>query len=148
MTTPADALTRGQVAAVLGVGPTTVRRLEERGSLHPTRDERGARRFDPHEVEQVRAARAEAGVEAPEDEDVADTEQEPEQVPDLPSDHQVVVARVAELEFHIGVMFLQLRELAHRVAQLPRFDPFPCVVCGRVASPRYALVMRCCGHRF
>jgi hypothetical protein len=55
-------LRRGEVAARLGVSPTTVRRLEERGELHPVVGDGGERLFDPAEVERLAATRAgEAG---------------------------------------------------------------------------------------
>ena len=46
-------LTRHQVATALGVGRTTVRRLEEDGTLRPVVDGEGVHRFDRAEVERV-----------------------------------------------------------------------------------------------
>lgn len=51
--------TRKQVADALGVSPTTIRRLEDAGQLHPVKDSSGCNRFDPSEVESARLARSE-----------------------------------------------------------------------------------------
>jgi len=50
-------LTRSGVAALLGVSPSTVRRLEGRGVLHP-RVIDGVHFFDPQEIHRARVARA------------------------------------------------------------------------------------------
>ena len=53
-------LTRSEVAAILGVHISTVRRLEGR-DLHPIRDANGVHRFDRREVEDLAARRGRAG---------------------------------------------------------------------------------------
>jgi hypothetical protein len=60
-------LTRAGVAALLHVSSSTVRRLEERGELHP-RVIDGVHFFDPEEIHRARAARASS---APPDGDAA-----------------------------------------------------------------------------
>jgi hypothetical protein len=60
-------LTRAGVAALLRVSSSTVRRLEERGELHP-RVIDGVHFFDPEEIHRARAARASS---APPDGDAA-----------------------------------------------------------------------------
>ena len=40
----------GEVAALVGVHPNTIRNLERRGLLHPTRDWTGQRRFTEKDV--------------------------------------------------------------------------------------------------
>jgi hypothetical protein len=50
------ALTRGEVAGLMRLSVTTVRRLEGR-ELHPRRSPEGVYLFDPREVEQARARR-------------------------------------------------------------------------------------------
>jgi hypothetical protein len=60
-------LTRAGVAALLRVSSSTVRRLEERGELHP-RVIDGVHFFDPEEIHRARAARASS---APADGDAA-----------------------------------------------------------------------------
>lgn len=49
-------ITRGEVAGLMGVSITTVRRLQGR-DLHPRRSADGVYLFDPREVEEVRARR-------------------------------------------------------------------------------------------
>jgi hypothetical protein len=51
-----DWLTRGEVAEMMRVSITTVRRLQGR-DLHPRRSSEGFYLFDPREVEQARARR-------------------------------------------------------------------------------------------
>jgi hypothetical protein len=51
-----DWLTRGEVAEIIRVSVTTVRRLQGR-ELHPRRSSEGVYLFDPREVEEVRARR-------------------------------------------------------------------------------------------
>jgi hypothetical protein len=60
-------LTRAGVAELLGVSSSTVRRLEDRGVLHP-RVIDGVHFFDPQEIHRARAARASS---APTDGDAA-----------------------------------------------------------------------------
>jgi DNA-binding transcriptional MerR regulator len=60
-------LTRAGAAALLRVSPSTVRRLEERGELHP-RVIDGVHFFDPEEIHRARTARAPS---APPDGDAA-----------------------------------------------------------------------------
>ena len=54
---PASTLTRGEVAKRLNVSIATVRRMEG-VTLHPTKDETGAHRFDPREVATVASTRS------------------------------------------------------------------------------------------
>ena len=53
-------LTRSEVAAILGVHISTVRRLEGR-DLHPIRDANGVHYFDRREVEDLAARRGRSG---------------------------------------------------------------------------------------
>ena len=53
-------LTRSEVAAILGVHISTVRRLEGR-DLHPIRDANGVHHFDRREVEDLAARRGRSG---------------------------------------------------------------------------------------
>jgi len=52
-----ERLTRRQVAVRLGISPTTVRRLEERGDLSPTLGDEGQHLFEPGQVDALAFSR-------------------------------------------------------------------------------------------
>lgn len=58
MTSLHTAVLTSEATRILGVAIPTLRRLEERGELHPVRTTAGYRIFDRAELERVAAARA------------------------------------------------------------------------------------------
>ena len=45
----------GEAAHQVGISPTTLKRLEHRGLIHPQKDRNGQRRYTIDDIEEIRA---------------------------------------------------------------------------------------------
>ena len=45
----------GEAAHQVGISPTTLKRLEQRGLIHPRKDRNGQRRYTAHDIAVIRA---------------------------------------------------------------------------------------------